>query len=86
MQMTIEQALARIEALEKHKRLQTEDVMNLGAQLGQACLRIEQLEAALRAIVDLSTLSLCEDINSSFRVNQIARAALDQSSPPEASD
>jgi predicted RNase H-like nuclease (RuvC/YqgF family) len=35
----------RIEALEKHKRLQMEDVMNLGAQLGQACLRIEQLEA-----------------------------------------
>jgi chromosome segregation ATPase len=38
-------AEARVEQLEKHKRLQTEDVMNLGAQLGQACLRIEQLEA-----------------------------------------
>jgi uncharacterized coiled-coil protein SlyX len=45
-----EDAADRIEALEKHKRLQTEDVMNLGAQLGQAWLRIEQLEAALRKI------------------------------------
>jgi uncharacterized coiled-coil protein SlyX len=40
---------ARIEALEKHKRLQMEDVMNLGAALGQAQVRIEALEAALIA-------------------------------------
>jgi hypothetical protein len=42
---------ARTEALEKHKRLQTEDVMNLGAQLGQAQVRIEVLKAALQMIV-----------------------------------
>ena len=38
--------------------------------------RIEALEAALQAITNLSTLSICEDIDSSRRVNQIARAAL----------
>jgi hypothetical protein len=47
---TRHEAADRIEALEKHKRLQMEDVMNLGAALGQARVRIEQLEAALREI------------------------------------
>ena len=50
LEATINKQVDRIEVLEKHKRLQTEDVMNLGAQLGQARLRIEQLEAALRKI------------------------------------
>jgi uncharacterized coiled-coil protein SlyX len=67
----------RIEVLEKHKRLQMEDVMNLGAQLGQAWLRIEQLEAALRAII-----IRCEegDKKSDWlpTISNIARAALDQ--------
>jgi hypothetical protein len=39
----------RVEQLEKHKRLQMEDVMNLGAQLGQAWRRIAQLEAQIAA-------------------------------------
>ena len=38
-------AEARVEALEKHKHLQMEDVMSLGAQLGQAWQRIEALTA-----------------------------------------
>jgi uncharacterized coiled-coil protein SlyX len=51
-QSLYETAKARIEALEKHKRLQTEDIMNLGAQLGQAWVRIEALEGCLREIKD----------------------------------
>jgi uncharacterized coiled-coil protein SlyX len=61
----------RIEALEKHKRLQTEDVMNLGAQLGQAWQRIEQLEAALREIIEPVYIG-----EGGYRVKEIARAAL----------
>jgi hypothetical protein len=44
----LEAAADHIEALEKHKRLQMEDVMNLGVALGQAQVRIEALEALLR--------------------------------------
>ena len=65
--LTREAAAARIEELEKHKRLQTEDVMNLGAQLGQAWLRIEQLEVALREIMLQNVEPYCREI---------ARAAL----------
>jgi uncharacterized coiled-coil protein SlyX len=71
-----EDAAARIEQLEKHKRLQTEDVMNLGVQLGQAWLRIEQLEAALRKIA-------CKHVTEQPLWWQLeARNAIDQSSPP----
>jgi len=63
-----EEAADRIEALEKHKRLQTEDVMNLGAALGQAQVRIEQLEAALRDIL--------AEVGTSTRANKIAQFAL----------
>jgi uncharacterized coiled-coil protein SlyX len=74
--LTREAAAARIEELEKHKRLQTEDVMNLGAQLGQAWRRIEQLEAALRKIA-------CEHVTEQPLWWQLeARAAIDQSPPP----
>jgi hypothetical protein len=38
----------RIEQLEKHKRLQTEDIMNLGAQLGQALRKIDEAVLAER--------------------------------------
>jgi hypothetical protein len=38
----------RVEALEKHKRLQTEDIMNLGAQLGQALREIGEAVLAER--------------------------------------
>jgi hypothetical protein len=44
LEAALNKAADRIEALEKHKRLQTEDVMNLGAALGQAQVRIEALE------------------------------------------
>jgi hypothetical protein len=57
---TVGEAADRIDALEKHKRLQMEDIMNLGAQLGQAWLRIEQLEDALRLTrpyIEMHTLS-----------------------------
>jgi hypothetical protein len=67
----------RIEALEQHKRLQTEDVMNLGAQLGQAWLRIEQLEAALREIAAAPVFT----VSGTASLQRIARAALE---PPPA--
>ena len=76
---TRHEAADRIEALEEHKRLQTEDVMNLGATLGQAWLRIKQLEAALREIADLNEVETDEPLDDAIR---IACAALDQSSPP----
>jgi uncharacterized coiled-coil protein SlyX len=70
------EAADRIEALEKHKRLQMEDIMNLGAQLGRAQVRIEQLEAALRKIA-------CKHVTEQPLWWQLeARAALDQSPPP----
>jgi hypothetical protein len=42
-------AEARVEQLEKHKKLQTEDVMNLGAALGQAVLAEREACAAIAA-------------------------------------
>jgi septal ring factor EnvC (AmiA/AmiB activator) len=58
MQMSnLSELQAQIEQLEKHKRLQMEDVMNLGAALGQAQVRIEQLEAQIAA----DTIRLDED-------------------------
>jgi predicted nucleic acid-binding Zn-ribbon protein len=79
-------AEARVEKLEQHKRLQTEDVMKLGAQLGQAWLRIEQ---ALREINEavLAEREACAAIASKHNHHsglEIAELILDQTSPPKA--
>jgi hypothetical protein len=70
------EAAARIEALEAAKAEAAQTCNSYLDRALKAEARIEALEAALQAIVNLSTLSICEDIDSSRRVNQIARAAL----------
>jgi hypothetical protein len=55
------------------------------AHPNDAAVRIEQLEAALRDILDISDASSGSDWGDLTLSRDIARAALDQSSPPEAS-